>query len=142
MNIWKNTFFFLNCRCEFHFFRREIDYTFFTLAFICRREIILVRKTVNKYICSLISIQKQFWLSHLLLHQRLPNGGETVSLLCGFGRDPLHTHPKCHKFFSSTHQSLRKDNNSDHRILSLERGPKSSNLKGCNQAILEASQCS
>ena len=96
----------------------------------------------NKYICSLMSIQKQFWLSRLLLRQRLPNGGETVSLLCGFGGDPLHTHPKRHEFFSSTHQSLRKDNNSDHRILSLERGPKSSNLKGCNQVILEASQCS
>ena len=27
-------------------------------------------------------------------------------------------------------------------IRSLERGPKSSNLKGCNQAILEANQCS
>ena len=132
-------FFFLNCRCEFHFFRREIDYTFFTLAFICRREIILVRKTVNKYICSLISIQKQFWLSHLLLHQRLPNRGETVSLHCGFGRDPLHTHPKRHEVFSSAHQSLRKDNNSDRRILSLERGL---NLKACNQAILEANQCS
>ena len=88
----------------------------------------------NKYICSLMSIQKQFWLSRLLLHQRLTNGEETVSLLCRFGGDPLHTHPKRHEFFSSTHQSLRKDNNSDHRIFSLERGPKSSNLKGCNQA--------
>ena len=49
---------------------------------------------------------------------------------------------KRHEFFSSTHQSLRKDNNSDDRILSVERGPKSSNLKGCNQAILEVNQCS
>ena len=77
-----------------------------------------------------------------LLRQRLPNGEETVSLLCGFGGDPLHTHPKRHKYFSSTHQSLGKDNNSDHRILSLERGYKSSNLTGCNQAILVTNQCS
>ena len=93
----------------------------------------------NKYICSLMSIQKQCWLSRLLSRQRLPNGGETVSLLCWFWGDPLHTHPKRHEFFSSTHQSLRKDNNSDHRILSLWPGPESSNLKGCNQVILEAS---
>ena len=96
----------------------------------------------HKYICSLMSIQKQSWLSCLLLRQQLPNGGETVSLFSGFGEDPLHTHPKRHKFFSSTHQTLWKDNNSNHCILSLERGPKSSNLKGCNQAILEANQCS
>ena len=78
-----------------------------------------------------MSIQKQFWLSQLLLRQPLPNGGETVSLLCGIGEDPLHIHPKRHKLFSGTHQSLRKNNNSDH----LERGLKSSNLKCCNQAI-------
>ena len=89
-----------------------------------------------------MSIQKQFWLSCLLLRQWLPNRGETVSFLCGFEGDPLHTHPKRHKSFSSTHQLLRKDNNSDHRILSLEGGPKSSNLKGCNQTIFEANQCS
>ena len=76
------------------------------------------------------------------MRQRLPNGEETVSLICRFGGDPLHTYPKRHKFFYSTHQSLQKDNNSDHRILSLERGPKSSNLNGCSQAILEANQCS
>ena len=57
-------------------------------------------RVFNKYICLLMSIQKQFWLSRLLLRQRLPNGGETVSLLCGFGGDPLHTHPKRHKFSS------------------------------------------
>ena len=74
----------------------------------------------SKHICSLMSIQKQFWLSHLLLRQRLPNGGETISLLWGFRGDPLHTHPKRQEFFSSTHQSLRKDNNRDHRILSLD----------------------
>ena len=96
----------------------------------------------NKYICSLMPIQKQCWLSCLLLCQQLPNGGETVSLFSGFGEDPLHTHPKRHKFFSSTHQTLWKDNNSNHCILSLECGPKSSNLKGCNQVILETSQCS
>ena len=93
-------------------------------------------RVFNKYICLLMSIQKQFWLSRLLLRQRLLNGGETVSLLCGFGGDPLHTYPKRHEFFSSTHQSLWKDNNSDNRILSLERVPESSNLKGCNQALL------
>ena len=92
-------------------------------------------KVFNKYICLLMSIQKKFWLSRLLLCQQLPNRRETVSLLCGSGGDPLHTHPKRHKFFSSTHQSLRKDNNSNHCILSLERGPKSRNLKGCNQVI-------
>ena len=86
-------------------------------------------KVFNKYICSLMSIQKEFWLSRLLLCQRLPNRGETVSLLCGFWGDLLRTHPKRHEFFSSTHQSLRKDNNSSHHILSLEHGPKSSNLK-------------
>ena len=88
----------------------------------------------NKYICPLTSIQKQFWLSRLLLCQQLPNGRETVSLPCGFGEDPLHTHPES--------QSLQKYNNSNHLILSLECGPKSSNLKCCNQVILEASQCS
>ena len=76
------------------------------------------------------------------MRQRRPNGEETASLLCGFEGDPLHTHPKRHELFSPPHQSLRKDNDSDHRILSLERGPKSSNPKGCNQAILEADQCS
>ena len=97
---------------------------------------------LNKYICSLMSIQKQFWLSRLLLPHQLPKGKETVSLLCGFGWNPLHTHPKGHEFFSSTHQSLRKDNNRDNRILSHERGCKNSNLKGFNQAILENKQCS
>ena len=87
-----------------------------------------------------MSVEKQFWLSHLLLHQWLPNGGETVSLLCRFGGDLLHTHPKRHKFFSSTHQSLQKDSNSNHHVLFLECGPKSSNLKGCDQTILEANQ--
>ena len=87
-------------------------------------------------------IQKQFWLSRLLLRQRLPNRGESVTLLCGFWGDPLHTHPKRHEFFSPNHQSLRKNNNSDRRILSLEHGPKISNLKACNQVILEAGQCS
>ena len=87
-----------------------------------------------------MSIKKQFWLSHHLLCQRLPNRGETVSLLYRFGGDPLHTHPKCHKFFSSTHQSLQKDSNSNHCVLSLEHRPKSSNLKGCDQTILEANQ--
>ena len=86
----------------------------------------------NEYICSLMSIQKKFWFSRLLLRQRLPNGGETVSLLCRSGGDPLHTHLKRHEFYCSIYQSLGKDNNSDHRILSLERSPKSNNLKGCN----------
>ena len=89
-----------------------------------------------------MSIQKQATLSDPLLCQRFPDWGKIVSLLCGFGADPLHSHPKCHEFFSSCHQSLRKDTNSDHCILSLERGLRSSNLKGCNQAILETSQCS
>ena len=92
-------------------------------------------KVFNKYICLLMSIQKQLWLSRLLLCHQLPNRRETVSLPCGSGGDPLHTHPKRHKFFSSTHQSLRKESNSNHCILSLERGPKSCNLKGCNQVI-------
>ena len=68
--------------------------------------------------------------------------GESVSLLCEFGGNRLHTNSKRHEFFSSTHQALRKDNNNNHRILSLERSPKSSNLKGCNQGILEVNQCS
>ena len=37
--------FFEKCRREFHFCRREIDYTTFASAFFCRREMILVRKT-------------------------------------------------------------------------------------------------
>ena len=53
-----------------------------------------------------MSIQEQFCLSHLLLCQRLPNGGETVSLFCGFGGDPWQTRPERHEFLSSTHQSL------------------------------------
>ena len=65
-------------------------------------------KVFNKYISSLVSIQRLFRLSHLLLRRQLPNGGETVSMLCGFGEDPLHTHPKRDEFFSSTHQSLQK----------------------------------
>ena len=69
------------------------------------------------------------------------DGGETVSFLCGFGGYPLQTHPKRHELFSSTHQLLRKDNNSDYRILSLERGTKRSNLNGCNQVILKANKC-
>ena len=89
-----------------------------------------------------MSIRKQCWLSRLLLRQQLPNGGETVSFLWTFGGDLLNTHPKRHEFFSSAHQSLRKDNNSDFCLLSLDCGTKSSNLKGCNQAILEANQCS
>ena len=76
------------------------------------------------------------------MRQRLPNGEETVSLLCGFEGDPLHTHPKRHEFFSSPHQPLRKDNDSDHHILSLERGPKSSNLKGLQSSDFGDRQCS
>ena len=87
-----------------------------------------------------MSIEKQFWLSHLLLCQQLPNGGETVLLICRFWGDLLHTHPKRPKFFFSTCQSLWKDSNSNHCILSLECSPKSINLKGCDQAILEANQ--
>ena len=60
-------------------------------------------KVFNKYICLLVSIQKPFWLSRLLLCQWLPNRGESVSLLCRFGGDPLHTHPKRHEFLFSTH---------------------------------------
>ena len=71
--------------------------------------------------------------------QRRPNGGETALLIFGFGGDPLHTHPKPHESFSST---VEKDSNSDHRMPSLERDPKSSNLKDCNQEILEANQSS
>ena len=37
--------FFENCRREFHFCRREIDNTTFASGFVCRREIIWVRKT-------------------------------------------------------------------------------------------------
>ena len=72
--------------------------------------------------------------------QLSPNEGEAVSLLCEFGGDSLHTHPKRHELLSLTHQSLLKDNNSDHRKLSLERGPKTSHLKGCNLANKQAPQ--
>ena len=48
-NIFKWTFgkihFFENCRREFHFCRREIDYLTFASTFFCQREIIRFRKT-------------------------------------------------------------------------------------------------
>ena len=37
--------FFEYCRREFHFYRREIDYTTFAWAFFCQREIMSDRKT-------------------------------------------------------------------------------------------------
>ena len=40
--------FFEHCRREFHFCRREIDYTTFASVFFCRREIIWVRKTASQ----------------------------------------------------------------------------------------------
>ena len=130
-------------RKKWKFWRQKMISNFlFRSSFIWLQENCGNHKVFIKYICSLMSIEKQCWLNRLLLCQQLPNGGETVSLLCGFGGYPLHTHPKRHKFFSSTHQLLWKDNISYHHILSLDRGPKNSNLKGCNQATLEVSQCS
>ena len=45
--IFRKIQFFENCRHEFHFCRREIDYTTFVSAFFCRHEIIWVRKTAS-----------------------------------------------------------------------------------------------
>ena len=71
----------------------------------------------NKYIYSLMSIQRNCFIALGIWERSV-------------------AHP------SHTHSSFRKGNNSDHRKLSLEHGPKSSNLKGYNKAILEANQCS
>ena len=59
-----------NCWHEFHFCQCEIDYTTFTSAFFCQRNIIWVRKICSFYWC-LTTCQKIGLITQLILEKKL-----------------------------------------------------------------------